>query len=168
MKQEEEGDWGSNKMFCLSRYIDQKCSLFISQSKMKLNSGTGVQSNFCQRVSGILYSSLPIFFKLWKFIDMVYKMSQALSEHLPYFFTYTHAHLWFPPLFLAVNHHYSKNWDPSILTHNLWLIFIGMKQFFFFFFEKKNSKWPTQKNWVFQLFQKLSNFCQNFMDSSLG
>ena len=97
---------------------------------MKLKSGTGVQiqSNFCQRVSGILYSSLPIFFKLWKFIDMVYKMSQALSEHLPYFFTYTHAHLWFPPLFLAVNHHYSKNWVPSILTHNLWLIFIGMKQ----------------------------------------
>ena len=33
--------------------------------------------------------------------------------------------------FLAVNHHNHKNWVPSILTHNLWLIFTGMKQFFF-------------------------------------
>ena len=41
---------------------------------------------------------------------------------------YTHAHLWFPPLFLAVNHHNNKNWVPSTLTCNLWLIFMGMKQ----------------------------------------
>ena len=40
--------------------------------------------------------------------------------------------------FLAVNHHNNKNWVPSILTHNLWLIFMGMKQ--------KKSKWRTQKN----------------------
>ena len=32
--------------------------------------------------------------------------------------------------FLAVNHHNHKIWVPSILTHNLWLIFTGMKQFF--------------------------------------
>ena len=31
-------------------------------------------------------------------------------------------------LFLAVNHHNHKNWVPSILTHNFWLIFMGMKQ----------------------------------------
>ena len=30
--------------------------------------------------------------------------------------------------FLPVNHHNHKNWVPSILTHNLWLIFMGMKQ----------------------------------------
>ena len=30
----------------------------------------------------------------------------------------------------AVNHHNHKNLVPSILTHNLWLIFIGMKLFF--------------------------------------
>ena len=30
--------------------------------------------------------------------------------------------------FLAVNHHNHKNLVPSILTHNLWLIFMGMKQ----------------------------------------
>ena len=30
---------------------------------------------------------------------------------------------------------------------NLWKIWMGMKHFFF---EKKNSKWPTQKNWDFQ------------------
>ena len=28
--------------------------------------------------------------------------------------------------FLALNHH--KNWVPTILIHNLWLIFMGMKQ----------------------------------------
>ena len=41
---------------------------------------------------------------------------------------YTHALLSFPRSFLAVNHHNKKNWAPSILTHNLWLIFMGMKQ----------------------------------------
>ena len=50
---------------------------------------------------------------------------------------YTHAHLWFPPLFLALNHYDIETWDPSILTHNLWLIFMGMKQKNFFFFLKK-------------------------------
>ena len=34
--------------------------------------------------------------------------------------TYTHAHLWFPPSFLAVKLHNDKNWVPSILRHNLW------------------------------------------------
>ena len=37
---------------------------------------------------------------------------------------------------LAVNHHNHKNWVPSILIHNLWLIFMWMKQKNFFF-EKK-------------------------------
>ena len=40
----------------------------------------------------------------------------------------THALLSFPRSFLAVNHHDIKNWVPSILTNNLWLIFMGMKQ----------------------------------------
>ena len=38
---------------------------------------------------------------------------------------YTHAHLWFPRSFLAVNHYNNKNWVPCILTHNLWLILWG-------------------------------------------
>ena len=41
---------------------------------------------------------------------------------------YTHAYLWFPLLFLVVNHHNIENWVPSILTHNLWLILMGMRQ----------------------------------------
>ena len=41
---------------------------------------------------------------------------------------YTHAIISFPPSFLAVNHQYHKNWIPSMITHNLWLIFMGMKQ----------------------------------------
>ena len=62
--------------------------------------------------------------------------------------TYTHAHLWFSRSILTVNHHNNKNWVPSI-THNLWLIFIGKKQKKLFL-KNKNSKWPTQKKWVFQ------------------
>ena len=46
---------------------------------------------------------------------------------------YTHARLWFPPSFLAVNHHNDKNWVSSILTDNLWLIFMWMK--------KKKKNW---------------------------
>ena len=73
---------------------------------------------------------------------------------------YTHAHLWFPPLFLAVNHHNIKNWVPSILTHNLWLIFMRMKQRKIFFFWKKKSKWlsfsiPLILNIFFWKFQGL-------------
>ena len=39
--------------------------------------------------------------------------------------------------FLTVNHHNHKNWVPSILIHNLWLIFMGMKQKNLFCFLKK-------------------------------
>ena len=69
---------------------------------------------------------------------------------------------------LAVYHHNHKNWVPTIQTHNLWLIFMWMKQKKLKKNLKKNSKWPTQKNWVFQHRQKLSNFRQNFTDRSLG
>ena len=62
--------------------------------------------------------------------------------------------------FLAVNHHNHKNLVPSILTHNLWLIFMGMKQNGFFV-EKQNLKWPTQKNWVFQNSQFSIFFSKN-------
>ena len=81
---------------------------------------------------------------------------------------YTHAILWFPLSFLAVNHHNIKNWVPSILTHNLWLIFMGMKQKKNFFFLKKNSKWPTQKKVIFHLRQFSIFFFNIFMDGSLG
>ena len=30
--------------------------------------------------------------------------------------------------FLAVHHHNHKNWVPAILTHNLWLIFMGKQK----------------------------------------
>ena len=36
--------------------------------------------------------------------------------------------------FSALNHHNHKIWIPFILTHNLWLIFTGMKQKIFFVF----------------------------------
>ena len=49
--------------------------------------------------------------------------------------------------FLAVNNHNLKNWVPYILTHNLWLIFMGMKKKNFFW--KKKLKWPTQKKMSF-------------------
>ena len=68
---------------------------------------------------------------------------------------------------LAVNHHNHKNWDPSTLTHNLWLIFIGIKHFFFFF-EKQNSKWLTQKKCFFQNCQFSIFFLWKFHELFLG
>ena len=60
----------------------------------------------------------------------------------------------FPLSFLAVNQYDNKNWVPSILTHNLWLIFMGMKQ-------KKIQK--NSKNQNGQHRQKLSKFRQKSM-----
>ena len=62
---------------------------------------------------------------------------------------YTHAHLWFPPLFLAVNHHNIENWVPSILTHNLWLIFMGIRHNFFFLLQKKIQNGRLKKRSFF-------------------
>ena len=59
---------------------------------------------------------------------------------------------------LVLNHHNHKIWVPSILTHNLWLIFTRMKQ--------KNSKWPTQKKVIFQNRQFSIFFCENLLDWS--
>ena len=74
------------------------------------------------------------------------------QSHDPAYFlwcAYTHAHLWFPPLFLAVNHHNNKNWVPSILTHNLWLIFMGMRQKNFFFLKKQIQNGRLKKRSFF-------------------
>ena len=61
-----------------------------------------------------------------------------------------------------------QNFHPSILSYKFWLIFMGMKQKFFFFFEKKNTKWPTQKKFIFQNRQFSKFFRENFTDLSLG
>ena len=63
--------------------------------------------------------------------------------------------------FLAGNQKNHQNFDPSLLTNKLWLVFMGMKQ-------KKNSKWPTQKKVIFQNRQFSIFFCENFMERSLG
>ena len=54
-----------------------------------------------------------------------------------------------------------QNFETTLLTSKLWLVFMGKT-------EKKNSKWPTQKNNVFQNCQFYIFFCENFMDWSLG
>ena len=41
-----------------------------------------------------------------------------------------------------------QKFDPSLLINKLWLVFIGKKKKRMFW--KKKSKWPTQKNNVFQ------------------
>ena len=64
---------------------------------------------------------------------------------------YTHAHLWFPPLFLAVNHHNDQNFDPSLLTNKLWLFFMGMKQKKIFFLKKKIQNGRLKKTEFFNI-----------------
>ena len=51
--------------------------------------------------------------------------------------------------FLTLNHHKHKNWVPSILTHNLRLIFMGMKQKKILK-KKKKIKLTHSKKCVFQ------------------
>ena len=82
--------------------------------------------------------------------------------------TYTHAILWFPPSFLAVNHHNIKNWVPSILTHNLWLIFMGMKQKKIFFLLKKKFKMADSKKLSFSTSPKAEQFPPKFHRLVLG
>ena len=63
--------------------------------------------------------------------------------------------------------HLNQNFDPSLQTNKLWLVFMGMTlKMFFFFFWKKNSKWPTQKNWDFQNRQFSIFIFKDFMDWS--
>ena len=61
-----------------------------------------------------------------------------------------------------------QNFDSSILPYKFGLIFMGIKQKKIFFFEKKNSKWPTQKKFIFQNRQFSKFFRENFSDWSLG
>ena len=61
-----------------------------------------------------------------------------------------------------------ENFDPSILPYKFGLILMGMKQKVQKKVQKKNSKWPTQKNDVFQNRQFSKKKFENFMDPSLG
>ena len=69
--------------------------------------------------------------------------------------------------FLAVNHHNHKNLVPSILTHNLWLIFMGMKQNGFFCWKTK-FKMADSKKLSFSKQPILNIFLKKFLDWSLG
>jgi hypothetical protein len=63
---------------------------------------------------------------------------------------------------------YSSKFRPILAVQEPLTIFHGIKQKKKFFFEKKNPKWPTQKNLIlpnglFSIF-----FCQIEQDGSLG
>ena len=59
---------------------------------------------------------------------------------------------------LAVYHHNHKNWVPSILIHNLWLIFIWMKQKKFFVWKNKiQNGQKTQKMHFWPVFELMSD-----------
>ena len=95
------------------------------------------------------------------------KKSRAFLENFGFWYTYhwffgtrceyTHAHLWFQCSFFAVNHHNNKNWVPSILTHNLWLIFMGMKQKKIFFSKKKIQNGRLKKTEFFNFVKSWAN-----------
>ena len=66
-----------------------------------------------------------------------------------------------------------QNFDPSLLTNKLWLVFMGKKQKRKKNFEKKNSKWPTQKKCIFlnrqfsKFFVKISWHGSKFWSSQM-
>ena len=84
------------------------------------------------------------------------------------FCCYTHAIIWFPPSFLAVNHHNNKNWVPSILTQNLWLIIMGMKQKKIQKNSKKKFKMADSKKLSFSKLPILKNIFCKFQRLVLG
>ena len=61
-----------------------------------------------------------------------------------------------------------QNWAPSILPHNLWLIFMGIKQKTIFLQKKKNPKWPIFQNGRFSKSPILKNFLWKFHGLVLG
>ena len=101
--------------------------------------------------------------------------SFALLHFLTFFFSKTHSYniwFWFFKIystlaaemggwFLAGNQGNHQNFVSSLISKNLWRIFIEMKQNFFFL--KKKSKMAD----VFQNHQFSKSFCENFRDWSL-
>ena len=61
-----------------------------------------------------------------------------------------------------------QKFGPSLLSYKCWLISMGMKQKKKKKFAKKISKWPTQKNWVFQPPPKAEQFLPKFHGLVLG
>ena len=74
--------------------------------------------------------------------------------------TYSPVHKCWLKTSWAGNQGEHKDFDPSLLPKNLWLLFMG--------FSKKNPKWPTQKNYVFQNRQFSIFFSQNWAGLVLG
>ena len=82
--------------------------------------------------------------------------------------TYTVLHIFRQVLFGAGNQGNHQYFEKYLLTNKLWHVFMGMKQKKIFFWWKKNSKWPTQKNWVFQLPPKAEQLSPKFYRLVLG
>ena len=69
----------------------------------------------------------------------------------------------------AGNQRKHQSWVLFILSHNLWLIFMGWRIFFFVFLEKKkNRKYSILKNLSFSSPPILNIFCQKFQGLVLG
>ena len=104
----------------------------------------------------------------WQLSSIIYRGSGGFHLHFRYIFhflVHSNIELHSPSKCLAwikKCHHVwlDQNFDPSLLTNKLWLIFMGKKQKKNFFSKKKNSKWPTQKNNVFQNRQFSKIFCE--------
>ena len=84
----------------------------------------GWEKRYKKRKEGFLDHSNLAFFHL-SFIPMRW----CFDFFLLYYYT-AGWNVWGEWL-LAVNHHNHKNWVPSILTHNLWLIFMGINEYWY-------------------------------------
>ena len=103
--------------------------------------------------------------KLWLKVDFRAHNNVTLNS-IEQTVTYTVLHIFRQVLFGAENQSNHQNFEKSLLSYKFWLIFIWMKQNFFFL--KNIFKWPTQKNWDFQLPQFSIFFPKNFRNWSLG
>ena len=77
-----------------------------------------------------------------------WRNAEWLSFVISKWLRYTVLHMFMQLLFWAGNQSNHQNFDPPLLSKNLWLFFMGLSKKQFFFSKKKNPKWPTQKNLI--------------------
>ena len=105
--------------------------------------------------------------RLLPFLSKSCKLAFLVKYPIQYYSTVLFIFL-SPPRFLLEIRVIIKISKKFLVSHKLWLIWIRMKQKKIFFLKKKNSKWPTQKNWVFQLPPKAEQLSPKFHRLVLG
>ena len=164
--------WSRRKVIQLKdTWSMNNSTLFLSvgfqhQQKSETGKGLPLKSIYSEKASKFceIFPLLLTYVSVVKSKEKISQIFVAFSEYMN-FNTYTGRWNVWGWWILTGNQGNHQNFVPSLISKNLWLISMGMKQFFFsFFFEKKVQNGWLQKNWDFQNRQFSRNFWQNFRD----